>query len=292
VQAELSDPELGVLELGCDPFIVASLQVGAPEVREVLRNRSLADGALDDTRFLGTRAITMLIRFNDLKCGLDPDTSMQALIDRLTPYMSPRRRPTLTWQLPGSTEQRAAVVRGANWGWALEGPRAQAIAPQWVVPSGEILAGGPQAARCVTIKPSTDVEAGRNYDLTFDRVYPPSAPVGSRSIVNPGTALSHWELTIFGPVVNPEFKINDITFIADRRGGVTLAAGQTLVIDTRSRTVLFNDVASASRYQNVNFEDWSWDDLMIRPGQNTVRFNGTGMTEQSAAELCYTPAYL
>lgn len=290
MQCELSDPDLGTLALGTDPYIVPTLEIGSPVVREVVRNRALADGALDDTKFLGTRAITMAIRFNDVGCNVQ--RSMQELIDDLTPYMSPRRRPTLTWALPGSDDRRAAIVRGAAWPFVLEGPKAQTIALQWVVPSGEILAGGPEARRCTTIKPSGDVEAGRTYNWTPPRVYPPSEPIGSRKISNPGTANAHWTLTIFGPVTNPDFTINGIKFAADRRGGVVIAAGQTLVVDTRSRTVLLNGVAGASRYQNVNFEEWTWDDLLLRPGDNTVRFQGTALNAASAAEICYTPTYL
>jgi hypothetical protein len=217
---------------------------------------------------------------------------MQELIDALTPYMSPRRRPTLTWQLPRSNELRAAVVRGHNWGWTVEGPKAQGIAPQWIVPSGEILAGGPNARYCETIKPSSDAEAGRNYNLVFPRTYPASPPIGGRTIQNPGTSSAHWELTIFGPVVNPSFTINGIAFETNRLGGVTLVPGQTLVVNTRNRTVLLNGVAGASEYQHVNYDEWSWDDLLLEPGANSVRFDGTGLTVQSAAELCYTPTYL
>ena len=297
MQVELSDPELGVLELGCDPYVVASLQVGSPDVREVVRYRSLADGVLDDTRYTGSRAITLAIRFKDRLLGsgcpgATGQPTMQVLIDQLTPYMSPRRRPTLTWQLPGSDSLRAAVVRGVNWGWTVSGPKAQGIAPQWVVPSGEILQGGPDSQHCELIRPSVDVEEGRTYDLLFDRVYPPSQAIGGRTIVNPGTAATNWVLTIYGPVVNPTWTINETTMTTDRQGGVTLVAGQTLVINTRQRTVLFNGLPANSRYQCTNFDEWGWDDLMLQPGVNVVRFDGTGLTSQSAAELCFTPAYI
>lgn len=273
------------------------MQIGSPEVREVTRYRSLADGNFDDTRYVGARAITLAIRFKDALLGGcsedgEPNPSMQTLIDLLTPYMSPRRRPTLTWQLPGSDQVRAAVVRGVNWGYTVDGPKAQAIAPQWVVPSGEVLAGGPDAQHCEAIRPSVDVEAGRTYDLTFDRVYPPSDPIGGRTIVNPGTAPTHWVLTIYGPVTNPSFTINGVLFSTSRLGGVTLVAGQTLVINTRARTVLFNGLPTGSRYQNTNFDQWSWDDLLLQPGTNTVRFDGTGLSAQTSADLCFTPTYL
>lgn len=296
MQVELSEPELGVLELGCDPYVVMSLQVGSPEVREVTRFRSLADGTFDDTWYLGARAITVAIRFKDRLLGACNDDgrgpSMQALIDRLAPFMSPRRRPTLTWQLPGASEMRSAVVRGVNWGWTVDGPKAQVIAPQWVVPSGEIVAGGPDAMRCETMRPAVDVEPGRTYDLTFDRSYPPGDPIGGRTITNPGTAPTHWTLTMFGPVVDPSFTVNGVVLTTDRQGGVLLAAGQTLVIDTRNRTVLFNGQPGNSRYQTTNYDEWGWDDLMLRPGRNVVRFDGTGLTVQTSAELCFTPTYL
>jgi hypothetical protein len=294
VQVELYDDDLGVLELGCDPYVVTSLQIGSPEVREVTRYRALSDGMIDDTRFTGARAITLAIRFRDklLIGNCDVEQSMQTLIDQLTPYMSPRRRPTLTWQLPGSDQMRAAVVRGVNWAYSIAGPKAQGIAPQWVVPSGEVLAGGPDAMRCESMRPSVSVEAGRVYDLVFDRSYPPSDPVGGRTINNPGTAPTHYVLTFYGPVTTPSFTINGVVFKTDRSGGVVLAAGQTLVVSTRDRTVLFNGVANNSRYAYTNFDEWGWDELMLQPGINTVRFDGTGLSVQTSAELCYTPAYI
>jgi hypothetical protein len=237
----------------------------------------------------------MNIRFNDV-AACRPNLGMQEMIDAITPYMSPHRRPLLQWQLPRSYQYRAAIVRGVNWGWTLEGPRAQGISPQWVVPSGEVFQGTPpgggSAEQCVVIKPSSDTEAGRTYNLVFPRVYPPSLPLGGRVIHNYGSADAHWVLTMFGPVINPKFTINGVLFAVDRRGGVNIAAGQTLVVNTRARTVLLNGLANASRYQYCNYEEWGWDDLMLHPGNNTVRFEGTNMTTASAAELCYTPTYM
>ena len=299
MQVELSDPELGVLELGCDPYVVVSLQVGSPEVREVVRYRSLADGTLDETRYTGARAITLAIRFRDRLLGSACTTgsgalpTMQTLIDQLTPYMTPRRRPTLTWSLPGSdSDLRAAVVRGVNWGWTVQGPKAQGIAPQWVVPSGEILQGGVDALHCTNIRPSVDIEEGRVYDEIYDRSYPPSEAIGGRTIINTGTAPTHWTLTIYGPATNPTFTINGVEFTTDRLGGVVLAAGQTLVVDTRNRTVLFNGLPGSSRYQNTNYDEWNWDDLMLQPGENIVRFDAAALTGQTSADLCFTPTFI
>jgi hypothetical protein len=296
VHVELYDESLGVLELGCAPYVVTSIQIGSPAVREVIRNRALADGAFDDTRYLGARAITVGIRLNDklLSTGCDSERpSMQTLLDRLTPYMSPRLRPTLTWQLPGSDEMRAAVVRGAQWGYSVDKPKANVITPQWIVPSGTIMAGGPDAKQCLIIRPTADEnELGRVYDLTFDRVYPPSAVIGSRIIDNPGTAPSDWTLEIYGPVTDPMFTVNGVRMRTDRFGGITLTADQFLAINTHDRTVLLNGVRTESRYQFTNFDEWGWDDLVLRPGRNVVRFAGDNTGAQTAAKFCWTPNYV
>lgn len=294
MQVELSDPDLGVLELGTDPYVVTELQIGSPNVRAVMRDRALADGAFDDTRFVGSRAITMSIRLNDKRCRDGAD--MQSLIDLLVPYMSPRRRPTLTWQLPNSAAQRSVIVRGENWPFQLNGPKFQGIALQWVCPSGEILAGGLGAEHCETISPAADTEKGRTYDESYvdggRGPYPASPPIGARTIDNPGNAPAHWKATIYGAVTNPILTINDTAIAFNRNGGLVLAAGQNVVLDTRERTVLRNGTPTDSAYDRVNYDAWSWDEVKLQPGHNTVRFDGTSLGPAATAIICYTPTYL
>lgn len=295
MQVMLSDPELGDLELGCDPYVVTQLQIGSPAVREVMRTRSLAHGVIDSTRYLGARAVTLGVRYkNAALCGSDLD--LQALIDRIVPYMSPSRRPTLRWQLPGSDSVRAMTVRGADWPFTLDGPKFPTAAFQWVCPSGEIMDGSADALHCETIKPGTDVELGRTYDETYvdggRGPYPPQDPIGSRTIHNPGTAPANWVLTIFGAVTNPIFTINDVQMAFTNNGGLVVPAGQSVVIDSREHTVWLNNVPANSRYDRLNYTAWTWDQLLLRPGDNTVRFDGTALGATASAQLCYTPTFL
>lgn len=290
MQAELHEPKLGTLVLGCDPFVVASIQVGSPAIRVNTRDVALGDGTLDDTRYMGARAITVALRLkNGGVCGGE---TMQALIDAVTPYMHASRRPILTWQLAGSEDVRAATVRGVAWPYTFAAPKALVLPLQFTVPSGEIMAGaagGASAAICETIIPTADVEAGRTYDLTFDRSYPPSTPVGSRTIMNPGNHDAHWKLTIFGPVTNPSWTVNGVEM---EFTGLTLLAGQNLTISTRRRTILFDDNPADSRYNLVNYTDWGWEDLVLGPGENVVRFAGGGLSAATSAQLCYTPTFI
>lgn len=291
MQAELHDPSLGTLVLGTDPYVVTSIAIGSPNVRENTRDVALGDGERDDSLYLGGRAITVATRLkgNLRSC---PTNDMQGLIDAVTPYMHPRLRPTLTWQLPGSAHLRAAIVRGVNWPYTISAPRAPILPLQFKCPSGEILAGaagGASAQICEIIRPSADVEEGRTYDLTFDRSYPPSEPIGSREITNPGNNDTHWVLTIFGPVTDPAFTINGI---AVEFTGLMLLAGQNVVIDTRRRTALFDNNPLDSRYNLMNYNEWGWHDIELQPGTNVVRFDGTGIDEQTSAEMCFTPSFL
>jgi hypothetical protein len=277
---ELFDPDLGALELGCDPYVVTSLQIGSPAVRENTRDRALGDGEFDDSHYLGARAITVGLRLKASGhhhhggVGGCDGQDMQSLIDQVTPYMSPRRRPTLTY--------------------TVSSPKHPSIALAFKVPSGEILAGlagESSPVTCETIRPSADAEEGRTYDLLYDRTYPPSDPIGSRTITNVGTIDTHWRLTIYGPVTDPSFTVNGTEIIFDRDGGLDLLLGQNLVIDTRARTALFDDNPLDSRYNKMNYDEWSWHDVLLRPGSNIVRFNGTGIDSQTSATLCWIPTY-
>lgn len=298
----LVEDTLGSLDLGCDPYTVMSLQIGSPAVRTVSRVRSLADGTYDDTRYLGARAVTVSLRLRNRSaaCATVASPDMQTLIDRVTPYMNPRRRPTLMWQLPGSQQVRAMVVRGESWPTAVEGPKFPVLPLSWVCPTGEILAGdadGTLTEECVTINPAGDTEAGRHYDESWladgtRGPYPFALPVGGRLINNPGTATAHWRLTIHGAVTTPEFQINGVTVVFNRNGGLDLPAGQNVVMDTRARTILLNGQADVSRYDRVNYEEWTWDSIKLQPGPNVVRYDGAVMGPGSSAVICWTPTYL
>ena len=289
MQAELYHDDLGTLILGTDPYVVANLQIGSPAVRENLKARALSDGVNDNTRYLGSRAITATLRLKSLThCDGPP---MQDLLDRVTPYMHPRRRPTLTWQLYGSDTPRAAIVRGVTWPYTIDGPKYPTIALSWIVPSGQIVEGGPDARHCVTIQPAGEIETGRTYDLVPDRHYADQGPIGTRYVFNEGTDWAHWDLTIHGPVVNPRFIINGIEIRFDRNGGLTLGEGEYVVLDTRARTVLLDGNDSESRYGNMNYDEWNWDQVRLKPGQNQVRFTGDNLTTQSTAVLCWTGSF-
>lgn len=283
----LTDSALGSLDLRAIAS-VRSLQIGSPTAREVMRPRALADGMIDDTNFRGQRAITLTLTLKDRPCGAEP-TTIQGLLDLLLPYVSPRRRPLLTWALPGTeSEHRAAVVRGVSAPVVIERSKHPTVVVAFVVASGEVFS---PTAETLIIDPTTDVESGRSYNLAFNRVYPASTGIGNRLVINRGNAPAHWKVTLFGVCTNPTFAVNGSTVAFTANGGLALPAGGTVMIDTRERTIRYADDPAQSKYEKVNFTAWTWDALLLQPGENTVRFNAGSLGTGARAELTWHPTW-
>jgi hypothetical protein len=272
----------GLRECNAAGYVVTGWEIGFPASRPVVRNRALSDGTIDSTRFIGARAVSMAITLDVNK--QDPQIS----IDNLTAYMSPRLRPRLNWTIPGSTQERSLLVRGESAPVSIQRPQANTLTASFIGVRGVLESPNEST---LLIVPGSDVETGRNYDLTFDRVYPAGVPIGSRIVVNDGNETTDWSATIFGPTTSfPTVTINGVNMSFDRDGGQTLAAGETLTINTRTKTVYLNDDPTASRYDKINFTDWSWEEVRFVPGQNIVRYQEA--TQQGTCQFTWRSAWL
>ncbi len=279
----LSHPVLGQLDLDCDPdgYVVSQFEIGFPDVRPVVVPRALADGVLDTTRFVGQRAITVSITLDQTKMAT------QDLLDMLMPYLSPRYRPRLVYAVQdpvvNPNHVRSFEVRGVDAPLVIDGPKFQTVVCQWVALDHRATS---IEERCVQGVAGGD-EIGREYDLEFDRDYPPSLPVGVVQFDMVGNDPADWTATIIGPVDDPVLTVNgiDITFT-----GVSVTGGQGLVIDTRNRTMILG--GNLSVYGDSNFVDWVWDDLLLRPGVNQIRLEGTDTDPDTYVLLCFRDTWL
>ena len=284
--AVLSADDLADLTIDCSTgYVLVDLQIGFPEVRPVVRLRALDDGVIDETTYLGARAVTMTLRL-DHRIG-----STQSLVDDLMPFLSPRRRPRLTWSLAGSpTDYRQVTIRGADAPLIIDGPKYRTVICSWLTTDAFLL---DPAENCVNLDPTdTTGEVGRIYDLTFDRQYSTITPAGSLFVTNTGNAPAHWRATLNATMVDPTFSVNGIPMTFDQNGGVTIVTGQTLVIDTRERTILVNDDPAFSRYDRVNYTDWQWSDLLLQPGQNLIRIQGASFDATTSVDFCWFDTFL
>lgn len=281
LSAPLSLVGLLDLPLTCEEgWSLEQLQIGFPAVRSVVRSRALADGVIDDTIFVGQRAVTLTLR-------IASPTATQAALDRIIPFVSPRERPVLTWSLAGSpTEVRSLTLRGVDAPVVIDGPSYQRIVVSFVSTDPYIRSGAEQCVSAVA-----NAEPGRTYDLTFDRVYASTLPSVTFNVFNAGTAPTPWRAVIGATVTDPVLTINAVPMTFDQNGGITISGTDQLFIDSGFRTIEASPFPLTSVYDRVNFFDWRWDDLLLLPGNNSVTFT-VSPGDSATLDFCWFDAYL
>lgn len=280
----LTHPSLGQLDLTpANGFVVTSIDIGWPNVREVMDPRALADGVIDTTTYLGARAVTVAMRLDNTGCA---PHKTQDLLDQITPYLSPRIRPTLVYTVdqndPDPAHVRSLLLRGADGPLQINAPKALTYVCQWI--AAESFTQSLEDSCAVAIL-TGGTELGRPYDLDYDRDYPSSPPFGVTYFYPVGNAPMDWILTLTSEIEDPTITVNGIPIIFS---GLTLLPGQTVIIDTQQRTILRNGDPNDSVYGLTNFADWTWDDLRVRPGENSLLLTAVSSAGGSpAATLCY-----
>lgn len=280
----LEHSSLGRLDLDCaDGFVVSSFTIGYPQVREVAFNKALADGTIDTTTYVGSRAVTIALRLDNTGC---PGFSTQDLLDLISPYLSPRIRPRLVYTVEKNSTNpnhvRSLLLRGVDAPLTVDAPKALTLVCQWV--AAESFTSALDDV-CAVAEITEADEFGRTYDLSFDRDYPFSPPVGITLFYPVGNAPMDWTGTITAQLTDPIVTINNIDIIFS---GVSLIPGQTINIDTQNRTMLRNNDPNDSVYGFTNFQDWTWDDLRVRPGTNFIRLEAASYVPGSPSNIVRT----
>ena len=111
-----------------------------------------------------------------------------------------------------------------------------------------------------------DVTGGLAFPLAFPLAFGVATP-GVVSAVNAGSAPAPWTATLTGPLTSPT-----VTHVGlgctIAFAGLTLAAGEELVVDSAARTVL---LGGASRYGSLTTREW----FSLEPGANTVQLSAS-----------------
>lgn len=257
----LSASGLAPLTIGPAPIECVELDLGEPIDREVAEAAPDADGEIDSTHLSGARIITF---------GVLMQPWTRANERRLRAFRNPRLRPLLTVSEDDVDDVQATVrVTSVDGPFGADefhsGQRLFAVtcrAPSGIFESAEL--------HQTEVAASGESEAGRTYDLEFDRVYPESAPVGEVVVVNAGDRHAYPLIQLYGPwsgetsVVNVEAGA-ELVF-----DGEIVADGDYLEIDTRRKTITLNGDPANSRYNRLQFPGSSW--WALAPGTNTLRF--------------------
>jgi len=266
-----------------------ALDLGDAVTRPVMMDAPDADGTIDTTAFVGARNVTLSVILN-------PDVNLWSLRQQLRSFTAPRLRPIMYVQLAADAPEQRIQLRRSQYSDVIgdaprqstqDDPEAAAITVQWVAPFGILESSDLHVAN---IFASGGATAGRTYSLTFSRTYPPSAAIGSGTVNNAGNTDAYPLIRIYGPATEPALD-NDTQGKSLAFVGLTLAAGEFLEIDTRTKTILLNGDPANSRYDKLSYPASEW--WSLSPGDNLIRFHPTTYTAATTvAEISWRDAYL
>jgi len=277
--------DLGELDLSCENgYIVTSLEIGFPTVREVLFEMAYMNGIWDETGYYGASAVSLGLALDGAKAPV------QMLLDRLRAYLVPWRRPKLRYHPNGYSTAREITMRGQDCRAVFDNPRVMGVIAQWINPQGrafEYLPDTPDGYRCATF--GFDQPQGRTYNRQHSWEYP-AGITNAVQVTNEGNAVSPWKMRITGGVQQPfvDF-INPLrpTYTLNlNRTPLTIPLGGWVDIDSAARSVV--DQSGTSLYNNLV------DALLpaLPLGTTTVRARAVDADDVARVEFCYRSAWI
>jgi hypothetical protein len=250
-------------------FRVASLDVAYPTVREVTAALPTRDGDYDTTALFGPRVVTIAGSAIASSMG-----SRQAALTVLAHWCQPRLRPRLVYAVDADRTPLAIGLRGSQMSGPYNDAHISAFQVSWVAPNPIAYSLVQNSA---TIAPQQAAAiGGRTYPLTFPRTYPPAGPGGSGegTVTNNGDYLTWPLLRIYGPCTNPAvYWVSPPGGAVVFGGGLSVAAGDYLEVDTFAQTALINGLVGSSRYSSLDFTQTVWQPFFS--GQTVLRFAPT-----------------
>jgi hypothetical protein len=214
-------------------WVCTQLDLGWPEVREVVNNRPDADGIDDSTRYFGSRAVSA-----DIVAHAAPGVDVDAVAAQFGPYMTPAIRPELHYVLerPGNPE-RVLVLRAAGYSWPVDGTSRRSVHLAWV--AADPIARDALEKTATAWAGSTTI-GGRTYPLTFNRIYPPGGGAKVDAVLtNAGDVAVAPLLRIYGPITAPRVDVGAYALVFGP--GFIIDAGRYVEVDCANHTATRDD---------------------------------------------------
>jgi hypothetical protein len=283
------------LEDGTAGYWCSDLDLGYPVVRAVTNDRAVADGTIDRTQFMGSRAVAASISAFANAGSMTVD-QMAALFAR---YMAPSARPILHYVLdrPGNAE-RVITLRAAGATWPVSGPGTRRdIQLAWVAPDPIIRDAVAQSEAAWSGSSATP---GRAYPLTYPRQYPPGTGAATTAIfTSPGDVAVSPLLRIYGPITGAYAQLQAVP-----RTGATITrriafessfvinAGDWVDVDCVAHTALVNSDPTQPVLDRLDFSDTTWPQIMVAPYTNYLSLVGTSTNTTSQVHAIWSDGYL
>lgn len=232
-----------------------------PEVRNTDVAKTDAHGDYTGPDYTGPRVVQLALTL----VADSPDLLRQMILDlrRATqPGQMPADLQLLDWGISVSGKVRKrSVPYDAAYLW-----RTGQAAIEWYCADPYLYGLDEQSESTTAYSPS----AGRTYPRTHPVTYGSAGSSGSITATNDGDATAYPVLRLDGPVANPS--IEQTTTGALLVLDTTLQPGDFLLIDTRSRAVLFQG-SSPRRSWVRGGSTWP----VLEPGDNQITYRGSAL---------------
>lgn len=232
-----------------------------PDVRNQDVAKSDAHGDYTGPDYVGPRVVQISLNL----IADDPDSLRQMILDlrRATqPGQQPDDLQLLDWGVSVSGKVRKrSVPYDAEQLW-----RTGTAAIEWYCADPYLYGLTEQSASTVAYSPA----AGRTYPRVFPFTYGDAGSAGTVWATNNGDSPAYPVLRLDGPVANPSVEEPDLgaLLILD----ATLNAGEYVLIDTRSRAVLFNGTTPRRDFVRGGS---TWP--LLLPGANQLTYRGSAL---------------
>lgn len=251
---------------------------GFPEIRTGDVLRANTDGAFVGTDYLGMRSVF----FEVLVKGTDED-DLENNLELLRAAVRPGQRDeyAVSYQKPGQAVRRfVGRCRGYQPAgeWREQAAYMSTVRIRFDCTDPRIYSDTENSLEAQLAA----AQNGLTFNMTANISFGGVAESGTLAADNDGSYPAPWVATINGPVTTP--RIENITSGETLEFEITLATGETLVVDSLFRTVLLG--GTASRYSTLTAES-EW--FQLAPGQNSVRFAGASGT--GTMDLSYRDAW-
>jgi hypothetical protein len=284
------------LPLEDDPngYVCAELDIGWPDIREVMNNIPDGMGVNDRTRYFGARLISAR-----LVAGPWGARTMDEIVRAFGPFFQPGARPVFHYTTDTPTDdfaERTMVVRAASFSAPISGAQSRELHCAWVA-ADPIIRGA--ATRNAIARPFTTLGAGRTYPLTFERTYASGESAGALAfIVSPGEADIYPRVRIFGPIQAPSLILTvdgtptsiARTWAVRFRQTYRLDTLRFADIDTGNHTIV--DDTGARLEGQVDWTLTTWSALVGNNRQNRLQVSGTNTDHNTQALVTWTDGYL
>lgn len=261
-------------------YYCTELDLGYPEVREVMDNRPDLDGVDDRTALFGSRAMAATIT---ARGGTMSPDQIGSLFAR---YMLPGVRPELHYVLdrPGAPERRV-IVRASDYAWPISGANTREIHLGWV--AADPAMEDPVTKTAIAWAGSTG--SGRVYALTFNRIYPAGGSAStSARISSPGDVPIRPLFRFYGPHTAPAIQLQPsaggtMGYIGFEAGFI-IPAGQWVDVDAAKHTAYANSDPAQSVIDQIRWDASTWPVLPVAPAYTTMWY-GSGSSTSGVTQV-------